>query len=177
MEIADATDNRLSRIERELRLWRFACFAVAALLLIAARRGSNVVTAREFVLVDPAGDVRARLAMDAAHRPELVLRGMNRGEAKLTPELLLLGGGGDAHVAIGAYGQMAFSTVDSGEHESSVSADENGAHVYARTCRWRDRPPSARLCDSSGESKLVSVRGAASVEVTDSANKHVWSAP
>lgn len=177
MENSDAMDKRLRRMERELRLWRVGFLVVALIVLVvSAERQSKVVTAREFVLIDPAGTVKATLGFDAAQRPQLLLHGNGRVQASLRPELLSLGGGDD-RVAIGAYGKMAFATIDSGDRESSVWADEKGASVFARICGWREMPPSARVCEPRAESKLISANAGGSVEVSNSSNKRVWSAP
>ncbi len=58
---------RMTRLENQMRLWRLgtilglSAFAILLLVGLASNRSADVVTAREFVLVDDNGSQRARL--------------------------------------------------------------------------------------------------------------------
>jgi hypothetical protein len=78
----EAVFQRLERLERDNRRWKYvagvavACLGLAMLLGAAPGKKAKIpdeVRARRFVLVDAADNARAELAATAANQPQLIL--------------------------------------------------------------------------------------------------------
>lgn len=105
-----AVVERLEKVEKENRILKRFCLAILLMLGAAVVMGQarpvRIVEAESFVLKDSAGQVRARLAVDAPGKPMLSFLGDGRVQAALVggdePGLTLNRNGSDDQVVLSA---------------------------------------------------------------------------
>ncbi len=163
----DAILERLEKLEREnRRLRRMGLAAVVAVALIgilgAARPAPKTLRARELVLTDPAGNVRAKFSAQNPQFPSLTFFDAH-GRARLTlrgggpePGLSMADSSGKTRVILGGLSPNVSFYDDAGNTTVSMDGDALGPRLMFFDGAGKMRVylggtgPSLDLMDSSG---------------------------